>query len=471
MNQRPSFHRLLVGALAAALILSACGGAATPAATQAPEATEAPAGEATEAPAATEAAGQPTEAPAEGAVEVWVFSGAPEGSSDEILLTALTEEYMAEHPEVTVRWEWAGYELADQKIRGYMEAGTPPDLFSNAISVVRQYARDGLIMPLDEYLSQQNYEGDAVWKDSFYPALMEQNFVEDAPNGAGYYAFPTQMHTGGIFYNMQIFEDLGLQPAATQQELLEQCATIQESGISCFGVDGGFTPYNTIPWAYIASRIGGADEYYATALHQEGTSWTDNPAWLEAAEMTQQVFNYTQPGFLGSQWPAAQVEFSQGKMAMMWIPTWLPAELKGVAPEGFRMGLFRWPAHEGGQGDQTVTQMNFNGYSIPVGAPHPQEAADFMKFLSSRAITERQAAELLIPSPTIGAELPGDLAGVEEILAGSVTRPEGMGVDNDAPEWRTNVLEPLLAELALGMEPAEFLNELQTQSDEHYANQ
>jgi ABC-type glycerol-3-phosphate transport system substrate-binding protein len=277
------------------------------------------------------------------------------------------------------------------------------------------------------------------------------------------------MHIAVIFYNVKIFEDLGLTPPETIQEMMEMCKTIQETGIYCFGVDGGFTPYITIPWAFIASRVGGEQAYYDTALHKEGTSWVDNPDWLKAAELTQELYNYHQPGFLGSAWPAAQAEFAQGKMAMMYIPTWLPSELVEVAPDDFQMEMFRWPGYEGGKGDPTATQLNFNGYSLAVGGKHPKETAEFLKFLSSRMLTEEQAERYLIPSPTIGAKAPPSLAKVEEIMSSSKMVPEGMGVDNDASEWRTAVLEPMLAELALGMDPAEFLQELQKQSDDYWS--
>ena len=459
MNRIKRINLVLGLVLVVALALSACTQATT-APTEPPAPTKADA-----APAANEA-----EQPAAEATEIWIVVGSPEGSNEQIMLSDLTKEYEALNPGIKVKWEWAGYELYDQKIRGYVESGNPPDAFGGAIAPLIQFAKEGTSAPLDEYLDQKNFEGDATWKDSFFPSLMEQDLVADAKEGSGYYAIPTAMHTGGIFYNEKIFADLGLEPPTTIQEMLAQCETIEATGISCFGVDGGFTPYNTIPFAYVASRIGGSDAYYDTALYKEGTSWVDNPDWLKAAEVTQQIYNYTQPGFLGSGWPAAQAEFSQGKMAMMWIPTWLPAELKGVAPDDFKMGLIRFPSYEGGKGDQTVTQMNFNGYSMPVGAKHPQEVMDFLKFLSSREVTARQAAELLIPSPTLGTELPADLAGVQSLLEGATTVPEGMGVDNDAPEWRTKILEPLLAELALGMDPAEFIAELQKQSDEYYAS-
>lgn len=449
-----------------AMLVSACGQQATPTAGPANE-TQPTQVSQTESTTKEE----PTieAVPAGQSTEIWIVSSYPEGSGSQPYLVDITKEFEAAHPNIKVKWEWAGYDLYDQKIRGYIESGNSPDSVVGAISVLIQYAKEGITIPLDQYFDQQNYEGDAVWKDSFPSSLMDQNYIEDAKNGPGYYAVPTQMHVAGIFYNVKIFNDLGLKPPATIQEMMDTCQKITDSGLYCFGVDGGFTPYITIPFAYIAGRVGGEQAYYDTALHKEGTSWTDNPDWLKAAELTQQLYNFHQPGFLGYAWPAAQAEFAQGRMAMMYIPTWLPAELVGVAPDDFQMVMFRWPAYEGGKGDQTATQLNFNGYSLAVGGKHPQETIEFLKFLSSRHVTEGEAERYLTPSPTIGAKLPASLAEVEAIMKSSKMVPEGMGVDNDASEWRTAVLEPLLSELALGMEPAEFIKEMQSQSDDYYA--
>ena len=455
MNGCRRLWQVVAVCLVLLLLISACAPAATP--------TTAPA-------TATTAVQEPTEVPQpETPTEIWIVGSTPEGQAAHDYLLRMIDEFEAENPNIVVKLESPGYELYDQRIRSYIETGNPPDAVTGAISVLRQYAKEGLTAPIDTYLAQQNYEGDAVWKDSFYASLMEQNYVPDGKNGMGYYSVPTQMHIAGIFYNTVIFDELGLQPPATVQEIFVQCEQIKTAGFNCFGIDGGFTPYITIPFAYIASRVGGEQAYYDTALHKDGTSWTDNPAWLTAAQLTQELYNYHQSGFLGSAWPAAQVEFSQGKTAMMYVPSWLPSELMGVAPEGFSMQLIAWPEYEGGPGDQTATQLNFNGYALAAGAKHPQETMEFLKFLSSRHATEVQAAEFLIPSPTIGAALPESLAAVNAILSASKTVPEGMGVDNDAPEWRVTVLEPLLAELALGMDPAEFLEQLQQQSDDYYA--
>lgn len=473
MNRKNHVFRVICVLIVLVMVLGACGPEATPEEvepTEEPAATEAPQeAEPTEAPAATEAPEEvePTEAPA-AATEVWIVSSYSEGSGAQPILAELTEEYEAANPDVKINWEWAGFELYDQRIRGYIEAGTPPDAFGSAISVLIQYAKDGITQPLDEYFEQQNYEGDAKWGDSFYPALMEQNLVEDAPNGEGYYTIPTQMHTSGIFYNVNMFEEQGITPPETIQDLLAISEQLDAAGITPFAVDGGYTPYIARPFAYTASRLGGAQEYYDTVMRKEGTSWVDNPDWLAAAGITQQIFDYHQDGFLGSQWPVAQIEFAQGNMAMVIMATWLPAELQEEAPEGFEMSMFRFPAYEAGEADQTVSELNFNGYSVPEGAEHVQEVVDFLKFLSSRYATALQAERYLTPSPTVGAEMPDSLAVVKEILATSTMRPFGMGVNNDAVEWRTNVLEPLLADLALGMDPSEFIQELETQSDDFY---
>lgn len=220
---------------------------------------------------------------------------------------------------------------------------------------------------------------------------------------------------------------------------------------------------------YVGVRIAGEDVYYDTAMGKDGTSWVDNPDWVTVAEETQRLFGYFQEGFLGSEWPAAQIEFSQGLQAMMLIPDWLPSELKGQAPEDFQMDIFRFPAYYGGRGDQTASELKFNGFALLKDARHPRETVDFLKFLSSRYATGLQAEQFLISPPTIGAEVPEALEGSQKILATSKMIPFQGGLEADAAEWMSSVLEPLLGELAMGMRPGEFVQELQTQSDAFYA--
>ena len=440
--------QLLSIVMLVAFVASACAPAATPAPTEPPAATE---------------------APPEEVVEIYLFHQYTEGGGAQPVWVQLTEEYMAANPNIKIKWEWAGWEMFDQKLSARIEAGESPDAVWSSAAVQAIYAREGLTVPIDEYLAEPNYEGDSTWLESFYPSLIELSYVEDAAVGPGYYTAPTGMYSSGIFYNTDIFAEQGMTPPETWSELMEICEKLKAAGIIPFAHDGGYTPYNVRVFMYVASRVAGEDTYYDTAMHKEGTSWVDNPDWLKVAEETRTLFGYMQPGVLGSAWPAAQIEFSQGLEAMMIIPDWLPSELMAEAPEDFHMDIFRFPAYEGGKGDQTATELKFNGMALLKDAKHPRETMDFLKFLSSRHATGLQAEQFLISAPTKGAPVPEALAGSQNILATSKMMPFQAGVDADAAEWMGNVLEPLLGELALGMSAADFVAELQKQSDAFYA--
>ena len=82
------------------------------------------------------------------------------------------------------------------------------------------WAREGVIQPVDKWLATQNYEGDAVWKDTFQPGLMKNAFIQDGKGGPGIYGIPDGMHFSGIFYNKGLFDEKGYQPPKTWSELL-----------------------------------------------------------------------------------------------------------------------------------------------------------------------------------------------------------------------------------------------------------
>ena len=100
---------LVVLFLVMAITLIACGAEETQEPIQAPEAE--PAEEVEE---------------AEGVTEIWIVTGSPEGSNDQILLAELTQEYEADNPNIKVKWEWAGYELYVAELEGE-EISIPED--------------------------------------------------------------------------------------------------------------------------------------------------------------------------------------------------------------------------------------------------------------------------------------------------------------------------------------------------------
>lgn len=309
--------------------------------------------------------------------------GTPAEQPSQRMLQELTDKYNAAHPNVKITWNCVGWENATQMLRARFESGNPPDVTGGAASSHAGFARQGILQRVDEALKEKNYAGDATWADTFLPGLLEQSYLADAPEGPGYYSIPQECNIRVVFYNVDIFEKQGIAPPKTWTELMAACEKLKAAGITPFAQDGGFPEYTYAIFGYVFCRIGGEQAFYDTVMHKEGTSWVNNPDWLLAAKEMQKIAGYFQLGFLGSQWPTAQLEWTQGRMAMEVCGSWLISEVKEPAPEGFRFDFFRFPAYEGGKGDQTATDINHNGFGILKGAKHPKEALDFLKYLTS----------------------------------------------------------------------------------------
>ncbi|MFT3895819.1 MAG: extracellular solute-binding protein [Anaerolineales bacterium] len=144
------------------MLLSACGGAATP--TQAPVATEAPA---TEAPVATEAPA--TEAPAqETTLKIYLLDYTPDTIA--WLKSDINPAFETAHPGVKVEiteGSWSGW---DTTFAGFFAAGEGPDIINLGSEMNTLYGPS--LADMDQYL------GEAAWPDikNFGPALENAKF-------------------------------------------------------------------------------------------------------------------------------------------------------------------------------------------------------------------------------------------------------------------------------------------------------
>lgn len=179
--------------LIATMILTACGGAATPAASPtaapapaataapaAPEATAAPAPEPTAAPAAAE----PTAAPAAAGEAVTINFLTLDDQDMNIAANAVIEAWKASDPKysnVTVNLEGVPFSDLFPKIETAVASGAVLDLFLADGPDIKHYAYNKAIIPLDKYFTKDelaqflpiNVEA-GTYKGTFYsPGIME----------------------------------------------------------------------------------------------------------------------------------------------------------------------------------------------------------------------------------------------------------------------------------------------------------
>jgi arabinogalactan oligomer/maltooligosaccharide transport system substrate-binding protein len=125
-----------------AFVLAACGGGTTTT-----PAEEAPATEATEAPAAEEAA------TVDMAVTINLWHAYQTGSSEEATLTTLVANAMAAYPGLTINVLQVPFDQMFNKYQTEAAAGGGPDLFVAPNDSLGDFARAGLVAPLDDALA------------------------------------------------------------------------------------------------------------------------------------------------------------------------------------------------------------------------------------------------------------------------------------------------------------------------------
>jgi raffinose/stachyose/melibiose transport system substrate-binding protein len=340
------------------------------------------------------------------------------------------------------------------------------------------FASEGLAMKLDEYLEGPNYEGTGKWIDSFAPAIRDRMWIEDGAEGPGYYGAPYETFINSIWYNKKVFRELGLEEPQTWAEFLGNCAALKEAGYWPIAHDGNISSYNRRWFYHLAGSIVGGDVFRATAMNEAGTSWVDEPGFLQAAELVYELYekDYFQPGYQGYQWPAAQMDFAQARAAMIIMSSGLYSEIKDAIPDDFEMGTFTTPVVEGGKGDgpDTIWEMKYNAFFIPTGSGNVEAAVEWMKYNTSSEVQARQAGEegLMRPPVLPGIEMPAIHEGTAAMLAGaSKAWPREFGLRADAGPWVKQVLEPLHDPLFYGQTtPEEFITKLQEKHDEFYAS-
>jgi len=389
-----------------------------------------------------------------------------EGESQSDWFAGEVEKFKKMHPGLEVDVLYAGREVLG-KLRPRMIIGIPPDLVNQGGDALRQLMQHDLLEPLDDALASPGYATDKPWRDTFRPGI-----VDLYKYGDHLYQVPVSLFCNAFFYNIALFEELHLEPPRTWAEFLRVCQALKDNGIEPLAADGTEMGYNVSWFTQLASRTTSIERIYATASNQPGTSWTDKP-FVDAARMVRELRDkgYLMRGYEGSKWPSAQMMWIQGKCGLLLNGTWIPKEMKNKLPQGFRMGIFRFPIVEGYPESDGLTQdLGAECFSIPKGSKHKERAIEFLKFITSKE--ENMAfADLDIPSAVEGPPMPTSLKGLDEMISPPHRVYEGMpGVPSELSEWYRIVARNLWSDLFLGnIGPEEMCRELDAASRRYYA--
>ena len=363
MNRK--FYLLISTLFVAALVLTACGSAAT---TEA--AAEAPAAEEVEAPAAAE-----EEAPAAEEVTItwWHISTKDPALSD---WQKMADDYMAAHPNVTIEITVLENEAFKTKLTTVMQSGEVPDIFQSwGGGTLKEQIDAGLLKDITADLDADG----SAWRDTFAPGALAV-FASDGKN----FGVPWDMGMVGWWYNKDLFAEAGIDaPPTTWSEFLADVETLKAAGITPISLGEGDTWTGMHIWSYLATRIGG-EAAFAAAADRTG-SFADD-AFVQAGVELKKLIDLDpfQDGYLGATHDEMQATFGNGKAAMELSGQWAPSVQMANAADGVgvaNLGMFNFPAVEGGVGDVSDVIGGGNGFAI--GKDAEPEAIDFVKYLTT----------------------------------------------------------------------------------------
>lgn len=357
-------------------------------------------------------------------------------SGDPHTFSALLREFEETHPGVTVREELLP-SSTDQQHQFYAINLEGKSVTFDILAVdtiwVQEFARAGWILPLDHVVLPSE-------RESFVRGSIEAATFNDQ-----LYAIPWYLDAGVLYYRQDLLDRYGFRPPKTWQDLARITRTIldREGNPDLKGFLWQGKQYEGLVCVALEFIRG-----YGGALLDDDSA--------ESAEALGLMRALVKEGLSPSAVTTADEEatrhlFGAGRAIFMrnWPYAWTLFEAQN-SPLHNKVGLAPLPSGEGGK---PVSTLGGWMLALPKQAPHPREAADLLRYLSSSATQKRMALGLgylptrrhLYQDPALNQAKPW-LADLSSVFLGATPRPV-------SPYYlmMSEVLQPELSAVVVGL--------------------
>ncbi len=234
------------------------------------------------------------------------------GPLGDMLEDSLIAEFNRENPDIEIVPVCMGnYRALSQKIMAGVMAGSPPALAQAYETWTAQLIRGGALVPLDSLMETDETYTDEMWED-FFPVFQANNTFDGR-----IFSFPFNKSVPLIYYNVDRYDSLGIQPARSWEEQREQLhmltSDVNRDGDMLDSEDRWGTAFGTSVWTFecLLAQAGGSllnQDSTATAFHSpEGVAALDYMTTLLYRDSTA----YLTSGY------DHQKAFSEGRVAMV----------------------------------------------------------------------------------------------------------------------------------------------------------
>lgn len=194
----------------------------------------------------------------------------------------------------------------------------------------------------------------------------------------GIYGVPFAIQVIPVLYNVDLFEELGLEEPQTWDELITVAESLQEAGYYAFA-NGSSEPW-TLETLFggVAPAFYGGTEFFDELVAGE-TDFSD-PRFLEALERMLALRPYLAPNHQGVNYSDMQTSFAFGMAGMLVGGSYELGTMAGLNAD-LRIGSFPFPNDDG---PGPVSVYVDGSYGVSANSPHQEEALRFIEFLATR---------------------------------------------------------------------------------------
>ncbi|WP_103108014.1 ABC transporter substrate-binding protein [Brevibacillus reuszeri] len=313
----------------------------------------------------TEGSTAPVTEPAKGEpVELVMYSWRTE---DKEAYAKFIAEFEKQHSNIKVKFKSFKSTEYNTILSNSLTSGTGVDIvqlrpYSGATSI----ADAGYLLPLDELKGV---------------AEIERTYL-DAARGSDQkvYGIPLSINSAVIFYNKKLFEENGLVPPQTWDELLQVSTELQKKGIIPIAQAGKASYLLSIAHSVIGTSSYGGNEYVDQLLAGQA-KFTDG-AFTESIKRMQELAPFFPPDFIGIDDKDAQALFYTGKAAMYINGSYRLETFEKQSPD-LPIDILPALAKEKG-GETPMINWVDGSYGIAKSTKHPEEAKVFVEWLASK---------------------------------------------------------------------------------------
>jgi raffinose/stachyose/melibiose transport system substrate-binding protein len=310
--------------------------------------------------------------------EVVVLTFGAWRSDDVVQMERILAKFHDSHPNIIVKFDPTDPPEYDAATRTQLVTGTGTDLYylrSSGISF--DLYNEGHFVAID----------DLPGLDNITPEAIKTWTADDGRVfGVGYIATSTS-----IYYNIDVFDELGLEVPKTWGSLLDAAQIIQNAGYTPFANASGdsWTIGTLLIQNWIPNIIGGSQGREA---YQSGEKCLYDDNWVRVYQHVADIAPYLPEGQQALTYYDSQQLFLMGEAVMWFGGSWDIPQFELEEP-GFNWSVFPIPPMSLGDPTYLLWELDA-GVGINAASAHIEEAKIFLSWLTTKESATLLASEL-----------------------------------------------------------------------------